>query len=186
MATFKLNIARIRGCPPPPQVAAAMDEFGLPDDEEFGVLQRAATAETVSAVIVRKTLQTVQAVDAEAHEVTSRNVEKATVYPVTVRPSGETLEIHAGPASAIEQVGLFFSGCLAFATVTEAIETDLRDLVDKLSESTNKFQLVSARVSDYSANSFMTGPYQPKFLDTQHGLDFLDQYAAGLTSAKVR
>ncbi len=52
MATFKLNIARIRGCPPPAEVAEALDEFGLPETEEFGVLNHSAAGEAVWASLV--------------------------------------------------------------------------------------------------------------------------------------
>jgi len=53
-------------------------------------------------------------------------------------------------------------------------------------KSTEKFQLRSVRVSDYAHSSFMSGPYAPKFLDSQHGRDFLEEYAEAVTAAGVR
>ena len=91
MATFRLNIGRIRGCPAPAEVVAAMEEFGLPDTEEYGVLQAAAAGQAVSAAIVRKTNQVVQRLDARAREVTAESVERATLYPFTIRPRRELL-----------------------------------------------------------------------------------------------
>ena len=186
MATFKLNIARIRGCPPPAEVAEAMEEFGLPETEEFGVLNHSAAGEAIWATIIRKTTQAVQTLDEAARDVTSAVVEKVTVYPFAVKPSTEVLEVYAGSAASIEQVGLFLSGSLALPTVVDPIELDIPSAIEKLARNTEKFQLRSIRVSEYAHNSFMSGPYAPKFLDSQHGVDFLDEYAEFVAAASVR
>ena len=186
MASFRLNIARIRGCPAPQDVAEAMESYGLPDGEEYAVLGVSATEKSVFGTLVRKTQQAVQRLDAKAREVTAEAVERVTVYPFGVRPDAEVLEIYAGSAGGIEQVGIFFAGALALPTVVEAIELDIPGAVDRLSKSTEKFQLRSVRVSEYAHNSFMSGPYSPKFLDSQHGQDFLAEYAEVVTAAGVR
>ncbi len=93
MASFKLNIARIRGCPPPKKLAEAIEEFGLPETEEFGVLSHSATQEVAFATVVRKTKQAVQRLDAKTSEVITDTIEKVTVYPLAVRPASELLEI---------------------------------------------------------------------------------------------
>ncbi len=186
MASYKLNIARMRGCPDPQQVVAAMQEYGLPRDEEFGVLHQTVAGESVTAAIVRRTRQVVQSLDVENREVTATAVDKAVVFPFSVYPKRELLEIYAGSATAIEQVGVFFSGTLTFPTVTEAIELDLPQVLEKLAELTNKFQLVSVRITDYAHSSYVMGAYAPKFTDTQHGTDFMEKYQAAMASAKVR
>ena len=71
MASYKLNMARIRGCPGARQVVEAMEEFGLPDTEEFGVLAANGTQESAFGTIVRKTHQAIQRLDAEARDVTA-------------------------------------------------------------------------------------------------------------------
>ena len=186
MATYKLNVARIRGCPAPEEVVSAMESFALPETEEFGVLNCSSNPQTVFGTIVRKTNQAVQRIDAETREVTAVAVEKVTVYPFSVTPKRETLELYAGSASGIEQVGIFLSSCLAMPTVVDAIELDVVSAVEKLMKSTNHFQLRSIRVSDYAHNSFMSGPYAPKFLDSLHGIDFLNEYVDFVTTAGVR
>lgn len=186
MASFRFNVARIKGCPSPEEVAQAMEEFGLPETEEYGVLNYSVTDDTLFGTIIRKTQQAIQKLDAETREITAAPVEKVTVFPFAVKPAMEHLEIYAGGNTAIEQVGMFFSSCLAFATVTEAIEVDVVSALEKLQENTQRFQLVSIRVSDYAHNSYMIGPYIPKFIDSQHGLDFLNQYLEALQSATVR
>lgn len=186
MATFRLNMARIRGCPAPREVAAAMEEFGLPRDEEFGVLSASATEKSVFGTIVRKTEQAVPRLDARTREVTPQAVERAAAYPFGIRPDVEALEVYAGSSSACEQVGIFLSSCLALPVVVEAIEVDIPSAVDRLGSSTEKFQLVGVRLSEYAHNSYMAGPYAPKFLDSQHGRDFLLEYEAVVTAASVR
>jgi len=186
MASFKLNIAKVRGCPPAGELAVAMESFALPETEEFGVLNCTGTAETVFATIIRKTQQAVQRLDAETAQVTAAAVEKVSVYPIGIRPESEVLEIYAGPASAIEQVGVFLGSCLALPTVTEPIEIDIPAAIEKLAGLTERFSLRSIRVSEYAHNSYMAGPYAPKFLDSQHGLDFLNQYADFVKTASVR
>ena len=186
MASFRLNIARIRGCPPPEKLSAALAEFGLPDSEEFGVLNHSAGEKVVWATVIRKTTQAVPRLDAAARKVTSATVDRVTVYPFAVKPDAEVLEVYAGSAAGIEQVGLFLSGSLAVPAVVETIELDIASAVRKLASNADKFQLRSIRVSDYAHNSFMSGPYAPKFLDTEHGMDFLDEYAEFVTAAGVR
>ena len=186
MATFKLHIARVRGCPAPEELDRAIEEFGLPEHEEFGVLDHSLAGPAVHATIVHRTQQTVQRLDRKAKDITPTPVEKAAAYPFAVNPAREVLEIYAGPPGAIEQVGVFFSSCLALPALVEPIELDVLSAVRKLEKNTERFQLRSARVSEYAHNSFMSGPYTPKFLDNQHGLDFLEEYADYVTAAAVR
>ena len=185
MATYKLNIARIRNCPPPQKVLAAMESFGLPEREEFGVLNCSSNQRSIFATIIRKTQQAVQRLDAETHEVLSAAVEKVHVYPFGVRPDAEVLEVYAGPAGAIEQVGLFLASCLALPVVVEPIELDIPSAIGKLAKREH-FQLRSLRVSEYAHNSYMSGPYAPRFLDSEHGREFLDEYADFVKAAGVR
>jgi len=186
MASFRLNIAHIRGCPPPGEVLEAMEEFGLPKTEEYGVLNCSATDKVVLATVVRKTQQAIQRLDTEAKELTAAPIERVVAYPLAVRPDADLLELYAGAAAGIEQIGQFFAGCLAFPTVTEPIEIDIPSAIDKLIATTERCQLRSLRVSDYAHNSYMIGPYQPKFLDSAHGMDFLAEYVEGVTAANVR
>lgn len=186
MASFKLNIARIQGCPPPAKLAALMEKFGLPEAEEFGVLEVNPTEQSLFGRIVRKSLQNVQKLDPKTKELTSAQVEKVTVYPFGVRPQHEALEIYAGTAAGIEQLGAFFSSCLGLSTVVEEIEVDLAAVIEKLMKETPKFQLKGLRVSDYSHNAYMTGPYAPKFLDSPHAQEFLTEYAEAVSTASVK
>src|SRR5690242_13616059 len=117
MASFRLNIARIQGCPPPKQVLGAMEKFGLPPSEEFGVLSQQGTDSTIFGTIIRKTQHAVQRLDPESRELTSSPVEKVTLYSFGIKPSIERLEVYSGSAAAIEQVGTFLSSCLAMPTL---------------------------------------------------------------------
>jgi hypothetical protein len=186
MASFKLNIASIQGCPDPSEVDQALAEFGLPDTEEFGVLHHNATPDAVFATIIRKSQTAVPKLDAENREVTAAPVERVTVYPFAVQPRTERLEIYAGSASGIEQIGVFLASGLALPVVVEPLELDIPAAITYLLENTKRFQLKSVRVSEYAHNAYMSGPYAPKFLDTEHGREFLEQYADFVAGAQVR
>ena len=186
MASYKLNIARIRGCPPAGTLAKALEAYGLPEDDEFGVLNHSATEQAAFGTVVRKVQQAVQRLDVEAREVTAAAVEKVNVYPFGIHPSTETLEVYAGSASSVEQMGIFLSGHLELPTVVEGIELDIPGALEKLANQTERFQLRAIRVNDYAHNSYMAGPYAPKFLDSEHGKDFLAEYAEFVVSADVR
>jgi len=186
MATYKLNIARIRRCPPPERLAEALEAFGLPEDDEYGVLNHSATPRAVFGTVVRKVEQAVQRLDAEAREVTAAAVEKVQVYPFGIRPDAEVLELYAGGVSSIEKMGEFLSGSLGLPTAVEVIEVDVPAALAKLTKLTERLQLQSVRVADYAHNSYMAGPYAPKFLDSEHGREFLEEYAESVTAASVR
>ena len=186
MASFKLNMARIRGCPRAKDLVKLLEEYGLPEKDEFGILKFHGGDEAVNATLIRRTLQTVQQMNPETKDVTSRQVEKVNLYPFMVMPGKEVLEIYAGSAGGIKEIGEFFGSCLALPTVVEGLELDVVAAIEKLAATTQRFQLRSIRVSDYSANSFMIGPYTPKFADSEHGKDFLAQYAEAVTTASVR
>lgn len=186
MATFRLNIARLDNCPPPADVAAAMEDFGLRDDEPFGVLHCTATEKAVLGTVVHRTAQDVQQLDEETGEVTSRSVNKVNVYPLGIFPAAGRIETYGGPASGLDRIAEFLASGLALPTVLTEIELDVVDAIDKLFRSTNKFQLKSIRISEYAHSSYVCGPYAPKFLDTEHGRDFLTEYADFVTAAGCR
>jgi len=175
MPSFVLNIARIRGCPEPKALAKLLTDWGKPQGEEFAVLACAVAQASVSVSLVRTSRSTVQRLDAKTGELTDAEVERATMLPFAVKPGQQTLEVYAGSFAGIERVGAFLSACLALPVTVEAILAKQ-----------HRAQLRSVKVSDFSANSYMTGAYGPKFLDTQHGQDFLAEHAAGITAATVR
>ena len=76
MASFKLNFAHIGGCPAPAVVAKALQAFGLPESEEFGVLSHQAADTAVFATIIRRTQQAMPRLDPESKELTAAPVER--------------------------------------------------------------------------------------------------------------
>ncbi|MBN1942854.1 MAG: hypothetical protein JW849_06115 [Phycisphaerae bacterium] len=186
MASFKLNLATITNCPAIKDLAEALEEYALPEAEEFGVLNCTAGESAVFATVLRKTQQAIQRLDAKSGEVLTDAVEKVAVYPIGVFPKKGLLEVYEGPATAIEQIGAFFASGLALPTVVSPIDLDIPAAVDKLRSQAEHFQLKSIRVSQYAHDSYMAGPYAPKFLDSEHGMDFLREYVDSVTAASCR
>ena len=186
MSSYKINFATCKGLGAPADMVAAMDEFGLAETEEVGVLHADAAGEAAFGTLIRRTNLAVQRIDADTHEVLTENVERVTLYPFGAFTKAERLEVYAGTTSGLQQVGDFIGSGLAMAVVTDPIELDLLTSVDRLMKNTAKFQLRAVRASDYAASSYMIGTYAPKFMDTDHGLQFMEQYAEGLKSVQVR
>lgn len=186
MASFKFNVATVKGCPPADRLVESMDAYGLPPGDEFGVLSASTGGAGAFGTIVRRSQSSVPQLDADNKEVTATAVEKVQVIPFAVHPDQERLEAYAGAKSSLEQIGVFFGSCLALPTLVEPVEMDVPSAIEYLMENTARCQLRSVRVSEYAHNSFMMGPYAPKFLDTEHGKDFLSKYADFVVSANVR
>ncbi len=185
MSSFKLNLAMIDGCPDTKTLAEAIEGYGLPEDDEFGVLHCSAGEQALYATIVRKANQNIQKLDPETSEVLTTAVEKVNVLPIGIFPQRGVLEVYEGSASGVDQIAAFLASGLALSTVVTMIEIDIPAVIERLRGETQKFQLRSIRVSDYAHDSYMCGPYTPKFLDSEHGMDFLKEYVEYVTSASV-
>ncbi len=185
MSSFKLNLAMFDG-PDAKTIAAAMEQYGRPEDSEYGVLNFSASDEVVFATIIRRVHQAVPQLDEESDELTSRPIEKVTLLPVGIYPAKNRLEVYEGGPAAIDYVTNFLANELALAVVVNQIQLDVADAVAKIEKNTQRFQLKSIRVSEYAHNSYMMGPYSPKFLDTASGMEFLNEYVDFCTSAQVR
>lgn len=186
MASYKINFASCKGLEEPTKMVSAMEEFGLAEGEEVGILHSSATSTAAFGTLVRRTNMAVQKIDEETREVLTASVERVNLIPFGTFANKSRLEVYAGSASSIEQVGTFLSSGLSLATVTEPIEFDVLTAVEKLMKSTQRFVLRAVRVTDYAANSYMIGPYAPKFMDTEHALKFMEEYAEALATVQVR
>jgi hypothetical protein len=186
LATYKINIATCRGLDKPAAIVQAMEEYGLADKQEMGVLHASVAGNAAFGTLVRRTNLTVQRLDAKTRQVVSDQVEKVSLIPFGAFPQAEQLEVYAGTAATIKEVEAFFGGALTMAVAVDPIELDVISSVQKLMKTVQKFQLRAVRVSDYAASSYMIGPYAPKFMDTEHGLKFLEQYTEAVKTVQVR
>lgn len=185
MASFKLNLAVLDNCPDAATLATAIDNYGTPEDEEFGVLACTSSSEAVYATILRKSNQAIQKFDPETGEVATTAVEKATVYPIGIFPQRSMLEMYDGSASGIDQIANFFASNLALPTIVNQIPCDIPAAMDKLKANVARFQLRSIRISEYAHNSYMLGPYSPKFFESEQGCEFLAEHVDYVTQANV-
>ena len=181
-----MNFATIQGCPPPKQVAKEMELFGLPQTEEFGVLNQQATDTAIFAAIIEKKQQAVQKLDPESKELVSEAIEKVTVHNFAIKPAAGIMEVYTGSAATIEHIAAFLSGAIGLPTLVGKCERDILPLIDKLKEQVKNFKIKSVKVSDYAANSYMCDTYGPKFMDSQHGDEFMQEHADFLESATVK
>lgn len=186
MASFKLNIAILDNCPDAAKIGKAIESYGLPENEEFGVLGCTASDSVVYAQILRRTSQAIQKFDPETSEVATTSVEKAVVIPCGIFPQKGVIETYEGTSTSLDQMANFLTGSLALNTVVTQIPVDIPSAIDKLKANTPGFQLKSVRVSEYAANSYMSGAYAPNFFETEHGCEFIKEYLEYITQASVR
>jgi len=186
MASYRITFGYIRQSPDAATLGAALAAYGLPDDDEFGVLNANVDRQAAWATLVQTTVQDVTRLDRQAGELVGETIEKAKAIPMKIIPGENRLEVYAGPASIIETVQVFFAGGAALPVVIEPITIDIPGAVEKLASRTKRFQLKKFRTKTYCHNSYMSGPYAPKFLDNQHGQDFMEEYAEKAAAATVR
>ena len=186
MASFQMNIGSLDHCPPPAKVVEAMKEFGLPDGGEFGVLSHVGNDSIVQAIVIRRDRKVLKTLDGETHEVAETPVDCVVQIPVGLFPRRSRIETYDGGVTGIELMGAFLGSALALPAVVNPLELDVLAMVRRIMETTERFQLRSARLREYAANSYVSGSYAPKFLDTQSGLDFLEEHAEYVDNAVVR
>jgi hypothetical protein len=168
-----------------------MEAYGVPPSEEYGVISCQVSALAVYATLARRTHITVGQLDAATKAPTAMPVEKVTLIPIGIRPHHKILEVYAGGYNRVQDAAAFLSACLALPIVVDPIETNIESMLEKLAQmymdgEIKALQLKSVRCSDYSSNSYMIGPYTPKFLDSEHGKDFVHEHSEALTGATVR
>jgi len=186
VASYKLNIASCRGLPAADEIVRGLEEFGLAEGEPYGVLDASQGSGAAFGTLIRRTNMPVKRIEPKTRQVLTEAVERVALVGFGAFPAAERLEAYAGSASALKDVDALLTTGLALAVVTDPIELDVLSCVEKLMKNTQRFQLRSVRVTDYAANSYMIGAYVPKFMDTDHGLQFLEDYAEALKSAQVR
>lgn len=186
MASFKLNIALIDNCPDAEKLGQAIESYGVPDNEEFGVLGCTATDSVVYAQILRRTSQAIQKFDPETSDVATTAVEKAVIIPCGIFPEKGVIETYEGSSTGLDHIANFFASSLALPTVVTQIPVDIPAAIEKLKANTPGFQLKSVRVSEYAANSYMSGAYSPKFFESEHGCEFTKEYVDYVMQASVK
>lgn len=188
MATFKLNMARIKGAPKAAHLVEVIRDFGKPERDAYAVMDcdmnEAGTV--VTGHLARKSTKFFSRLDDKSGEIVPCEMESVKVYPFIIKPDREILQTLAGTAGSIKDMAAFLSGGLGLSTVVEDIEVDILAVIDELAKQTNKFSIKKAKASDYAANSYIMGTYTPGFMDSEHGKDFMEQHAEALTAATVR
>ncbi len=186
MASFKLNVAKIRGLPTGGKLVSALKDFGMPSGEEFGVLSCSFKGDSVSSIVIYRSTQSIRQLDPSGQEIISTAIERIRTYQVQMTPAKDRIETYEGSANGIERIQAFLSSQLSLPVVTEAIELDVARAVEKLSTRLERFQLRSIRMEGYSPKSYMIGTYCPRFSDTEHALEFLAEHDEGVLGASIR
>ncbi len=188
MGSYRLNLGTCKGLPEPAKLAAAMETLRPKDGEdnyELAVTRAVHAGEAVLAdLLVRKT-RTVRKWDAAKGEMTEHPVESDSVMTVRLHPALDLVSTYAGGARTITDVHVLLASELCLPVVTDVVKLDLLSAVRELQRRVNRFTLVQVKHTEFASDSYTSGPFAPRFIDTQHGLDFLEEQEAGIEAAVV-
>lgn len=186
MDPHTLNIARVTGLPSLKALGSAFAIFGVPADGLFGVINPTTSRDFVSATLIFRCSQTVRRIEPTTAAVVTAEIDKVAVYPFTVYPAKGVIEVRAGGINGLSRIQDFLTACLSTAVIVEPVELDISIAARKLNSQTERFLVRSVRVAHFAAKSHMSGPYSPRFTDSDFGMDFIDAHADSITTANVR
>jgi hypothetical protein len=188
VSSYKLNIGRIAGVGAgmtPEAIEEAILSYPNGADEQFFRQDCRTMGNRVQGSIAVLQHASFHALERKSGGIEVAVVEKATTVPFAMFVRENRVETYAGSLKTLTDLDVFCNEC-GVAMAIENVELELAECLAKLTEmQLPGFRLKQVKVTDFSANSFATGSYGPKFLDTAHGQEFVEQYAAGLVGLSV-
>ena len=194
MPSFQMHIASIAGCDPD-ELVDRLKQFieGQGDSaREFVVLKyhRRKGSHAVRIDLARRIqceLQTIAAGPGGKLSLTATPAARAVASTVLINTKAERIETYGPGSQSLDHAADgFLINELGLPVLWERMKVDLSAAIDKLAAEVERLRIVNTGVGDYSHNSYMIGPYTPKFLDSQHGIDFLQEYIEGVKTVRVK
>jgi len=197
MPSFQIHIASI-ALDNPDILVQRLDQFikrqgdALSTNSEFVVLKyhRAEGSPTVRIELARRipcNLQTIASGPGGNLHLTATPAARAVASTVLINTAAERIETYGPGAKSLDHAAEgFLINELGIPVLWERMKVDISEAIDKLAADVERLRIVRTGIGDYSHNSYMIGPYSPKFLDSQHGLDFTQEYIEGVKTVRVK
>lgn len=178
MGAYRLNLATCQGLLPAAALAARLEMLKpkADDDYEFAVLEVRAAESIVQADILVRSWRKVQQWDPDKKAMTEHEVRVEKVLPAMLWPEKELMATVSGGVRTLETVYVLLATELALPVVYSVVELDLLQAVQSLQKTQTRFQLKAVKHSEFASDSYTSGPFAPRFLDTVHGLEFVEEY----------
>jgi hypothetical protein len=173
MAAYKLNIGLVRQCPKPADVVNKLKGFGLPPEQEYGILECADSPAGVKATLVNGRFKGICRLNRDKHELADEKVESFTAIPFILSMADKTVKVFAGGARVLKLLADKLAEICGEAFEFEPIPLDPVQVAITLNTAVEDLKLLGVAVDKYAHDSQTEGPYVPKFQSTQHGLDFI-------------
>jgi hypothetical protein len=199
MSSYQIHLARLTGTDDAAALTAAVKEYEQtqkpPFVEQFAVLGVSGGKSAVriaAAYCTGKEINVVTKLPGarKGPETVSLDLERVNVaipFEMLINAKAGRLQTFGPGPKSLEMANEFLVGALAWPALTSEIEIEAQASLDTMiSQKVERLQLVSVSIGDYSHNSYMVGGYNPKFLDSQHGLDFSAEYAESINSMSVK
>ena len=199
MPSYQLHLASIAGVDDGPSLIAAVKEYAAGQTavvDNYVVLsvdggERAVTMDLAYCTAKKITILRPSSGDKSTSKSPDLGMDVGQVgvaVPLTIAicTSAGRLKTCGPGVRSLEMANEFLAGALAWPVLSNPIAVDIEKAIDHLVANTERTMIRAASVSDYSHNSYMIGGYAPKFLDSQHGLDFAHEYIEAMTSVSVQ
>lgn len=182
--SYQINVADCKGLPPADDVLALMQEYGAPEQDEYRILYATQVEADVYARVARMQRRSVTILndDNEFEEIPLELARQIELHLV----AGDLLFTTTGGHASLAEAGILLGSCLGLATVVEPWTIDLQTVAEHMLTDLARCQLCTVNVGEYSHNSYMTGPYRPRFLDSHHGREFLEEYGDAAKDVRIR
>ena len=198
MPSYQIHYATVAGLPDASMIVDAVKLYGEKQAVaagEFVVLDVAGSktaARIALAYVAAKKINGVRpgcGCDGGHEKELGMDIEQVNVaipFDLRLCTKNDQLKTYGPGVWSIEHSGVFLSGAMAFPTLISEIELKVEKSLEILCQKVDRLTIVGAEVSDYSHDRYMLGKYAPKFLDTDHGLDFVGEYVDSLKAITVQ
>lgn len=184
--SYQINLADVRGYPQADELARLMRQYGAPEREEYRVVDVRNDCSTVWATIARMHTRNVTILSDDSGEFEETSIQLAKRLDLRASTITDTLVTSCGGRSSLDEAAVFLGSCLALPTVVEPWILDVQAVVETMLDTLPRCQLRTVNVGEYCHNSYMAGPYRPRFLDSSHGREFVEAYGEAVKEARLR
>jgi hypothetical protein len=183
--SYQINVADCAGLPSPDEVLTRMQEYGAPEQEEYRILYATQVEAVLSARVARMIRRAVTILNEDTHKFEETSLLLARQIDLRLTAAGQLVTTTGGLVS-LADAEILLGSCLGLPTIVERWTLDLQTVVEHMLRDTARCQLRTVNVGEYSHNSYMTGPYRPRFLDSIHGREFLEEYGEAAKDVRLR
>lgn len=174
MASYKLNFGLLR-FPGVDELSEALEGFGIPEDASVGVLAYERQDKLVLATVCRRKAKKIRSMDRKKRRLREGEVNSYDEVPLRLEDGkNPMIRTYAGSGASLKAASEILEEISGKPAEIEPLTVDLVGNIITLSKAVECFTLGQVKLSEHWMDSQTGGPYLPKFLSTEHGLELVD------------